>query len=433
MSSTIIFPIETSSRELLYKVYLSHELAVRGYKCYIGEKNAVNKLIQRSSRYIYFDKGYHKDLSEKYYEVIKKREGIIVSLDEEGAVDYDDNSTLLTRYPREMINNVDHIFLWGNRQLNLIKNLTTDLKKFTVSGHPRFHLLKKEFHYLYEDQSKDILLKYGDFILINTNMGFGNNIKGEDFVLSNYANRIKKLDQIIEFDKQKLNSIINMVKDLSLRTEMKIIIRPHPEEDASIYRKNLKGCKNVEVLYEGSVIPWLLACKRLIHTDCTTAIEYYLLGGTPLSLLPAGFQRALVTELPLLVSESFSKSDEIIDRLFAFDSDSSLLTINPVVEDSFATSLNSIQTICEKISSEFKLNSTFNDTDRFSFKEISQACFRRFINRFFRGNKALQLKENKLNGFSLKATRGIVNKMNSKMDTSVNVKEVYPGLFSIGL
>ena len=102
----ILIPLETSSRELLYKVYLCQLLALKGFNCYLGKKGSISYLMKKMRGYICLDKGYHEKVSEKLYDQIKENKGIIINLDEEGAVDYSDNSILLSRYSEKMFSKV---------------------------------------------------------------------------------------------------------------------------------------------------------------------------------------------------------------------------------------------------------------------------------------------------------------------------------------
>ena len=128
--------------------------------------------MEQLKSYIYLDKGYHKSVSEEIYAIVKKNNGIIASLDEEGAIDYSDGSTLLGRYSRELFNNVDHTFLWGANQYKLVKRNTEPHHQVSITGHPRFELLKPRFHSLYEDQVEQVKDRYNDFILIIFNTYF---------------------------------------------------------------------------------------------------------------------------------------------------------------------------------------------------------------------------------------------------------------------
>ena len=156
----LIIPIETASRELSYKIFLCNKLSSLGFNCYMGNKYYVNHLIGKMKNYVYIDKGFHKGKSEYLYNTIKANNGIIVSLDEEGAIDYSDNSTLLNvRYPEEMLDKVDIVFLWGNNQYELLKEKIKHKNKLHVTGHPRFQLLKSKYHSLYNDEVQEIRTK----------------------------------------------------------------------------------------------------------------------------------------------------------------------------------------------------------------------------------------------------------------------------------
>jgi surface carbohydrate biosynthesis protein len=311
----ILIPIETSSRELLYKVYLCRLLAENGFKCYLGRKSQINYLMNCLSDYIYLDKGYHCGESDLLYKIIKKNNGLIVSLDEEGGVDFADNSTLLSRYAKQFFSAVDFTFLWGFKQHDLIKSNLMDLSKVEITGHPRFEMLKPEYHYLYKNEVEKIKKDHGNFLLINTNMGFGNNINGDDFVSRNYGGRFKKIDQIISFDKEKLDCYIHLIKELSHNCNLNIVVRPHPEENQSVYQKAFGHIKNIKITNSGSVIPWLLAAQQMIHPDCTTAIESLFLGKQAYSFLPKNYPKNLVTHLPISSSAVFTDVDRLIDSI----------------------------------------------------------------------------------------------------------------------
>ena len=101
----IFIPIETTNREMLYKTFFCHYLAKKGFKCFLGSKHNINYLINNESNFLYLDKGYHLIQSDKLYKKIRKNNGTIVSLDEEGAVDFADGSTLQKRYSKNLFKN----------------------------------------------------------------------------------------------------------------------------------------------------------------------------------------------------------------------------------------------------------------------------------------------------------------------------------------
>jgi hypothetical protein len=81
-----------------------------------------------------------------------------------------------------------------------------------VSGHPRFNKLYERSVAFYSQLSEKLKIEFGPFILINLNCGFGNHVKGENFVRLNYGPRVKHLEKIISYDKFKFQQYIALVR-----------------------------------------------------------------------------------------------------------------------------------------------------------------------------------------------------------------------------
>lgn len=390
----ILLPIETASRELVYKTYLCNELATQGFDCYLGKKTDINYIIKKLKNYIYIDKGYHNGISETIYDNIKNQNGTIINLDEEGAIDFADDSTLLgVRYPKEMFLSVDYVFLWGQYQHNLIKSNTKQDNKLFVTGHPRFELLKNKYHSFYEADVQRIKKQYGDFILINTNMGFGNNIRGDELVIKDYGDRFPNIRELIEFDKNKRDSIVSLIDQLSDKFSRKIILRPHPEEDINYYNGLFSNKENVKVIYEGSVIPWLLASNVMIHPDCTTGVESLLLGKKSISFVPNTHPH-LVTKLPVEASYRFDGISEIIKFIKDMSNSNDVKFEDYYfVEQMFSFSSDSIRNVATQLANLCP-NGSF---EKLSFRDYLYLKIKSYLYAF---NKKDPLSVNKLSGFS---------------------------------
>ena len=321
-----------------------------GYECYLGSKDEIHRLFEQVKPFAYFDKGYHAKVSEGIYDTIKKNEGSIINLDEEGGVDFKDFSTISARYPEKVFQICDLIFLWGVNQYQFLKHSREYFSedKVVVSGHPRFDILKQPFHSLYEQASKALRSRYKRYVLINTNMGFGNNIWGDSFVRKNYGPRLRELDKIIEFDKQKLERYISFVRRLAPVCDAKIILRPHPEESQVTYSKAFQDLKNVEVVFEGSVIPWILAAEVLIHPDCTTGIESLMLGKRSISYLP-DHQDNVSTYLPIKLSHACHDEDELIDLILERRYPSYEGTVDPLLNEYFSFENDSTDIVVDRV------------------------------------------------------------------------------------
>lgn len=419
---SIIFPIEIASRELLYKCYLANLFAANGYNCYLGSKRNIAAIIEEIGPFVYFDKGYHKGVSEFLHKKIKAAGGVVVSLDEEGAVDFNDNSTLLGRYDEKLFSAAEIVFFWGDYQRNLLGEKTLQMTRNVVSGHPRFELLKPEYHRLYDSEVSELRSEYGSFILINTNMGFGNNLKGDDFVLENYGSRFNNIESIVANDKIKLKKFISLIMSLADQYDDNIVLRPHPEEDLKAYTDAFKGIRNIKVIFEKSVIPWLVACEQMIHTDCTTGIEALMIGKRPIAYVPNDLDMSLLTVLPLKASKVVTTEEEVISLILSDD--------NQQVEDSFDTPLwleerfafnkNSAQVIVESVSD---LNEAVKGgSGKVLQKKVLYRLKLREIVRQLTGRKNM-LVSSKLKGFSFEEVKriqtGLLNLLKVEEDTKV--------------
>lgn len=341
-----LFPIEISNRELISKFYLACSFANKGYPSYIGGKKQVWEILKFTKNAIYFDKGYHKGVSEYIYDNIKNNNGYVVSLDEENGVDLKNNNTLDQRFPTDVFNYFDLTFLWGSFQLDYIfKNRKICHDNIFSFGHTRFELLKPKYQKLYNKDVALIKQKYNDYILINTSFGLGNNILGEDFVNKNYQSRIPNLDKIILYEKKQIKHLFKIITYLSENYNKNLIIRPHPEENIKIYKSQFKNIKNIHIIYDKSVIPWMLGAHTVIHHSCTTAIEAKMLGIQPISV-GKDYNLDLIPWLPLEMGPKFEKKEDLLNYLLNENKRKS--NKNNLLDEYFSFSKNSTSLIVNK-------------------------------------------------------------------------------------
>ena len=368
-------------------------------------------------------------MSEPLYKQIQENNGVIVNLDEEGAVDFSDNSTLKERYASQLFEYANTVFLWGIAQQKLIKQQTEKSNKTIVTGHPRFELLKPEFHFLYNQEVENIIQKHGSFILVNTNMGFGNNIKGDDFIIGNYGNRFENIKKIVKFDKVKVKAYLELMIELSKKIDKKIILRPHPEEDLHFYANAFKDIESIEVIYSGSVVPWLLAADEVIHPDCTTAIESSFLGKLPISYMPKNHPEDIVTKIPLEISIRFNNVSEVVDHLTNkkkhLDDEN---TRYKVLDDYFSHRQSTSQLIVNKLK-EIRQEMVKSDDQKYLCKQFALLKIKESINSL-RNNNDLYFVRKKLQGFDYGNIQKIQNLLFENHGLAkVTLKKYSKGLF----
>ena len=381
---------------MLYKVYLCNILSSMGFECYLGSKSEISFLINIFQNFIYLDKGYHKGNSDLIYNKVLQKNGIIVNLDEEGAVDFEDGSTLKGRYSNNLFESSELIFFWGKHQLQSINDDLRSKSKCKISGHPRFELLTKQFHFLYEYDLNLIKKKYNKYILINTNMGFGNNVRGDEFVLKNYVDRFKDIEEIIKNDKIKIKYFISLINELS-KLDLNIVLRPHPEEDFSLYKKEFKNKGNVFITNNKSVIPWIIGCETMIHPDCTTGIESLMLGKKSISYIPDELNNDYLTFLPIKASVSLNKEKQVLnyvkDKKYL---KKVIFSDHKWLKNNFNFPSNSLKTISKEIN-HIKINSESVYID-LSSKDIFFKKIKNKIKYLLNGKDKLIL--SKSNGFN---------------------------------
>ena len=67
---------------------------------------------------------------------------------------------------------------------------------------------------------------------------------------------------------------INLTDEISKHYKNEtIVLRPHPEEDPSVYKFFLKNNSNVVVTNDGPVDSWIRLAKVVLHYGCTTAVQ----------------------------------------------------------------------------------------------------------------------------------------------------------------
>ena len=148
--------------------------------------------------------------------------------------------------------------------------------------------------------------------MVNTNFARGNNIRGVEAARKNYIGRYKNIDTRIKNDNIKLEKFTSLVKSL-LNKKYKVVIRPHPEEDVRTYKKIFSDYKNVHITNEKSAICWIIACKVLIHSDCTTGVESLMLGKKSISFVHDELDKSVLTILPQKASYVLNTEEKILN------------------------------------------------------------------------------------------------------------------------
>jgi surface carbohydrate biosynthesis protein len=332
---TLIIPVESQVRELDAKLLLSCCAAERGYPVVIGSRAYVHFAIAGLPRGIYAAKSM-RGISELMFRIIRDLGHDIVAWEEEALVHPPPEVFFSLRLASGTVGRVSHVFAWGEDNAELLRqypSLPPGLRMH-VTGNPRGDMLRPELRPFFAAEVSAIRAEFGDFLLLNTNFTDVNPYLPTIglFVPSKDPSQPARLGQAgkgmprdfaegLRAHKQSiLEDFLAMIPALEQAFPgVNLVLRPHPSEDHGIYHRLAARCSRVRVTHRGNVVPWLLACKALVHNGCTTAVESYAMGVPSVAYLKT-FDPTYDRDfqgLPNRLSEQCFSLDELIGTVQA--------------------------------------------------------------------------------------------------------------------
>lgn len=284
--SLIFLPIEVTARELDYKINLARLFCNEGMDVILGNPPFIRgELKHRNYKAIFLEKGLNPD--PEYYSLLSKKGIYLYDLGDEGAAEpvYSINYQPAV----DSLKLMRKIFLWGTAQKDdLIKRNSDPIltEKYRVLGNPGFDLCMVKYKEFHKGLKPKMLPQ--SYILINTNFGC--------FQSYNFQEQLKACDSISPLSKQ-------MVYDGYLKEEKQFavfkewleniiesfpeehfVLRPHPSEIQKNYEVIFKKYKNVLVSKAGNANQIIASAKLILHKDCSTAMQSYLMEVPAISL-----------------------------------------------------------------------------------------------------------------------------------------------------
>ena len=308
--------IEIFNREFYSKLLIAMESASKGINVYMGRLKPyllrdffvpgivlLKSITPSAAR-----------LSELNY--YKKKNFIVTSLDEEVGLVNPNNKYLVSRYSNESVELTDRVFTWGKFDY---ENLTHKYKKYKkriiLSGNPRLDYWRKDFDFFYQNKK----FKYKKFILFSLNFRLLSKKQFKEYLKflkdSGYLDRGFTKGHFIKGRKdifKMFNEYYKLITALSKKTDLKIIIRPHPADELKNY-KLFQKLSNVKVINEGNISEWIYHAKMVVHSGCTGGLEASVRGIPTISYLP--FVSAHGHKLADKFSKKTTSSDECIKMI----------------------------------------------------------------------------------------------------------------------
>jgi surface carbohydrate biosynthesis protein len=304
-SPTVLFPIETLTRELESKLVMASALAAEGCRTIVGHKEVMKAIGGASTGIVWQGKSLFRAKSNKHLadELIGNQSAIMFLHDEGGMhqVKAWPNHVLKTHrieFLRKRA--INRVCVWGERQKSVLSSYAEELSDvIAVTGTPKFDLCLPRYAWVTAAQSEAIRSKYGSFILVCTRFATAAHSAGQGDPFRRKMNPAlwpQSLDQKSladlwfskwQRDVHDFADFVVLTKELALNfPQHTIVLRPHPSENLTFYRQAFASFSNVAVTRDESVLPWIRAADLVVHSNCTTGIEAVLAGRPVVNLLP---------------------------------------------------------------------------------------------------------------------------------------------------
>lgn len=327
INPVVYIPLELKARDLDSRLLLAAELINKDLNVIIGQQWSLSKNIYNVPRGLFLFKTVNEIQATQMLDAVDAGH-IVTSSDEEVlacACDECFRSGLCHTAAKNM-----HIFFANNKKhADIVKNQYEEMRDKTfITGNPRIEIAKKWGKVLYQKEILKIKKEIGPYFLFNTNFGWVNSIWGEnedprDIAIRtghlelNNKKSIEAYEDEIDWEKSNMAELEKVIRWFtSLDTPFKTVIRPHPAEDATYWKKKYSH-EDIVIIESSPPIPWALASEALIHTTCTTGFEAQLLGIPSLSITPrvnSKYHAYILSNLVSPTVESFDEAARVISE-----------------------------------------------------------------------------------------------------------------------
>jgi surface carbohydrate biosynthesis protein len=277
---------EITKRELDSNLLLALIAAKNNFNILISNMDTLEYLIKKNflKKGIFHTKSIlHDEKKNQLHENLNSKGFKITSVDEEnGLIEKNLEIFCKTRFSNSSLKLVDKIFCWGPHDYRYLKKHYTKYKsKFIPTGTHRIDLWKKKFISYWMTDKK--IKKSPKNVIISLNFGLTN---GHE----TFKKKIKKLKNAKYFERSKnLKKLLYQIKEENIRDinrfkilinylskkikEINFIVRPHPNEKLSTWKKILHKNNNVIIDNKENFNEALNKSSLLIHKGCTTAFQ----------------------------------------------------------------------------------------------------------------------------------------------------------------
>ena len=309
--------VDNPLRDLDGIVLTARALADEGIEVYLVPYHLKFEVFLICPDYILVN--YVRNANRPFLENCRKFGMLIGVLDTEGGIlrDWEIGYSVINK----LIHLADGYFTWGKKQYEMLE---LSAKKHNVllleTGCPRYDFCASPWK---ETLPQPVGIEKG-FILLNTNFSFSNSrFQGKEkelqtLIVEGYSREYA--ENLWEAIDSALNQSIAIYKKLAEKySDQTFVLRPHPFEGIEIYKKRLGHLKNFHIRQEGTVFHWLHSASLMLHYNCATSLDSFMMGVDPVQL---SFIDTNLTQLPdthavSICVKSFEELENIIDSTLA--------------------------------------------------------------------------------------------------------------------
>jgi surface carbohydrate biosynthesis protein len=212
----------------------------------------------------------------------------------------------------------DKILAWGRFQADYFHRVGVEASVHVV-GSVNFELYRPEYHEAFAPYDREQTKGYKNYILFNTRFGTPNSpYPGPGHVINSdlYKSWLdtKSRFNLLSHEGVVLYEFIGLIAQLALtKPDLPIVVRPHPGENATLYREIFAEFEQITVTGEGDAGSWIRQCSCLVQNGCTTAIQANITGKRVITFVPPGTDAPEVSSpLPNEVGQLVATREEAI-------------------------------------------------------------------------------------------------------------------------
>ena len=284
----VYLPIEITVRELDAKLLLAIEALKHGCEVIIGQKWLMEANVPYMPPGLIMSKTLTKrdGLTSK----LAKQHGYVTAAIDEEMPGLVASKEKLRWVDPDTVAATDLVMCVGeDHRAAMIGRFPETASRCRVVGNPRWDLLRPGVRDYYRPVAEALRRQHGRFILVNTNSGIVNSVKGSPEQVLKRQIRWGKIDPTKEADQRLMEdrarfresnfaTMKEILRQLPGRfPDHRIVLRPHPNELVETWREYLKDVPRIIIDQSHAAAAWIMAAEALVHTNCTTGAEAYAL------------------------------------------------------------------------------------------------------------------------------------------------------------